>query len=56
MLDVLNRCFSQQLATQAWQERLRSLLPFYGQDLNADADLLEQVRRRSDALLGIQSS
>lgn len=56
MLDVLNRCFSQQLATQAWQERLRSLLPFYGQDLNADADLLDQVRRRSDALLGIQSS
>ena len=55
MLDVLSRCFAPQLASQAWQERLRDLLPFYGKDLNADATLLDQVRRRSDARLGLQS-
>jgi len=55
MLDVLSRCFAPQLASQAWQERLRDLLPFYGKDLNADAALLDQVRRRSDARLGLQS-
>ena len=55
MLDVLSRCFASQLATQTWQERLRALLPFYGEDLNANAALLDQVRRRSDARLGLQS-
>lgn len=55
MLDVLSRCFASQLATQTWQERLRALLPFYGEDLNANAALLDQVRRRSDAQLGLQS-
>ena len=56
MLDLLKRCFARQLATPAWQERLRALVPFYGQDLNADADLLAQVRHRSDTLLGLHAS
>ena len=53
MLEVLERCFPQRLASAAWQGRLRRLLPSYGQDLNADAALLMATRGRSDALLGL---
>lgn len=51
MLEVLQRCFSARLATEAWQQRLQALLPSYGQDLSLDAELLHRSRERSDALL-----
>jgi len=51
MLEVLERCFPERLASTAWQERIRQLLPSYGQDLNGDAELLSRTRERSDALL-----
>jgi len=54
MLEILQRCFPDRLASQAWQQRLRALLPSYGQDLNADGELLQRSRDRSDALLGLQ--
>ncbi len=54
MLDILQRCFPHRLASKAWQQRLQALLPSYGQDLNADAELLQRSRERSDALLGLQ--
>ena len=54
MLEVLQRCFPERLASEAWQQRLRALLPSYGQDLNGDAELLQRTRDRSDALLGLQ--
>ena len=53
MLEVLERCFSQQLTTAAWRERLQRLIPSYGQDINADPALLARTRERSDALLGL---
>ena len=53
MLEVLERCFPQQLASEAWRSRLGRLLPSYGQDLTGDADLMMATRQRSDALLGL---
>jgi malate dehydrogenase (quinone) len=55
MLELLQRCFGERLATAAWQERLLQLLPSYAQDLNADAELLRRTRQRNDALLGLKS-
>ncbi len=54
MLEILQRCLPDRLASQAWQQRLQALLPSYGQDLNADRELLKRSRDRSDALLGLQ--
>ncbi|QNI87532.1 malate:quinone oxidoreductase [Synechococcus sp. ROS8604] len=54
MLEILQRCLPDRLASQAWQQRLQALLPSYGQDLNADRELLQRSRDRSDALLGLQ--
>ena len=54
MLEILQRCFADRLASPAWQQRLKSLLPSYGQDLNADGERLQRSRDRSDALLGLE--
>ncbi len=56
MLEVLQRCFPQRLASDAWQRRLRVLIPSYGQDLNADAELLGRMRDRSDGALGLHAA
>ena len=56
MLEVLQRCFPQRLASEAWQQRLRELIPSYGQDLNGDAELLGRMRDRSDRVLGLRAS
>lgn len=53
MLDVLQRCFPQRLASPEWQARLRELVPAYGQSLVTDAELLQRVRSRTLSVLGL---
>jgi len=54
MLEVLQRCFRQQLASASWNERLQALLPSIGGDPVQDPALLLAMRQRSDALLDLQ--
>ena len=55
MLEVLQRCFSDRLASAAWQERLRALLPSINGDPVADPSVLHAMRERSNALLNLAS-
>ena len=47
MIDVLERCFKDRMASPEWQSRMRELVPSYGQSLINDAALLKQVRERT---------
>ncbi len=47
MLDVLQRCFPQQVQSEAWQAKLTALIPSYGKSLIDDANLLKKVRART---------
>jgi malate dehydrogenase (quinone) len=47
MIDVLERCFSTQLKTAEWQQKIKTLVPSYGESLIDDAGLLKQVRQRT---------
>ncbi|MCM0613319.1 malate dehydrogenase (quinone) [Marinobacter sediminum] len=47
MLTVLERCFPESLKTAEWQERLKTLIPSYGQSLVNDEELLTKVRERT---------
>lgn len=53
MVDVLERCFGDRLKTPEWQARIRELIPSYGQSLVDDAELLNTVRSRTLATLGL---
>jgi malate dehydrogenase (quinone) len=53
MLEVLQRCFKQRLESDAWQQRLQALLPSIQEDPQQDPQVLNQMRERSDALLGL---
>lgn len=54
MLDVLQCCFPNELATPDWQQKLKALIPSYGQSLVEDAELLGQVRSRTLKTLNLQ--
>ncbi|KPQ27215.1 MAG: malate dehydrogenase (acceptor) [Marinobacter excellens HL-55] len=47
MLDVIERCFPEKIKTDQWQERMRVLVPSYGQTLVEDEALLNRVRERT---------
>ena len=55
MLDVIERCFTQELTTDAWQAKLSALFPSYGQSLADDGALCRKVRADSLRTLGISA-
>ena len=42
MLSVLEKVFKEKVATQAWQQKIRQIVPSYGTKLNDSADRVRQ--------------
>jgi malate dehydrogenase (quinone) len=51
MLEILERCFAEEFKSDAWQEKLREMIPSFGQPLIEDADLFRKMQFRSRELL-----
>lgn len=56
MLGLMKRCFPQQATSSAWQQKLKQMIPSYGESLATDADLLRQVREHSSRVLQLPST
>ena len=44
MLQVLEKCFAEEMASDAWKGKLKEMIPSYGESLVNDAALLQQIR------------
>ncbi len=53
MLEVLERCFSEQLRSGGWMTKLKEMIPSYGESLIDNADLLRRVRSSTAEILHI---
>lgn len=53
MLSLLERCFMHRINTEQWQEKLKQMIPSYGQSLVDNPELLEQVRSYTSDVLGL---
>lgn len=53
MLDVLSRCFSEKMNSEAWQERLSAMIPSYGIDLIRDPVAFKAQNQQNQAQLGL---
>ncbi|MBR9868897.1 MAG: malate dehydrogenase (quinone) [Oceanospirillales bacterium] len=51
MINVIERCFPERLATPEWQAKMKEMVPSYGQSLIEDGQLLRTVRKRTLATL-----
>lgn len=53
MLEVIKKCFPEQLQSQPWQQKLKQIFPSYGFDLRQEADLLRRIREDTAEVLGL---
>jgi malate dehydrogenase (quinone) len=53
MIHLLERCFPEQMASEAWQRKLKEMIPSHGESLASDSELLYKVRRWTSEVLGL---
>ncbi|MBC2604948.1 malate dehydrogenase (quinone) [Pelagicoccus albus] len=53
IVEVLEKCFPEEMATDEWKTRLSAMLPAHGKKLFTDETLYSVLRTKSDRLLGI---
>jgi malate dehydrogenase (quinone) len=51
MLDLLKRCYPEQVKTAAWQAKLKEIIPSYGQSLSKNPELGRQIRKHTSKIL-----
>lgn len=56
MLGLLKKCFPNQSASDAWQSKLKDLIPSYGSSLESDGALLQRVRGWAGRVLHLPST
>lgn len=47
MLEVLQRCYPERMASGEWQAKLKEMIPSYGESLDENVPLLHEVRERT---------
>ena len=54
MIDVIGRCYKDEIKTAQWQEKLKAMIPSYGQALNENPELLEKIREETATVLKLK--
>ncbi|MFK8044557.1 MAG: malate dehydrogenase (quinone) [Crocinitomicaceae bacterium] len=54
MIDVLNKCFPEQMESKEWQSKLHELIPTYGKSLIDDGDLCLTTRKATTKVLKLE--
>jgi malate dehydrogenase (quinone) len=55
MIDLIGRCFKEEIRTPQWQEKLKTMIPSYGQALNTNPTLLEEIRKNTAEILKLNN-
>jgi malate dehydrogenase (quinone) len=55
MIQVIERCFAENLKAGGWSVKLKDIIPSYGQSLAENAALCQQVRAETAAVLNINN-
>jgi len=55
MLEVLQKCFPEQIKSKAWEEKLVAMIPSFGQSLIEDAELCKKVRKETTTILKLET-
>ncbi|MEO8239654.1 MAG: malate:quinone oxidoreductase, partial [Flavobacterium sp.] len=51
MIDLIGRCFPDQINTPEWEAKLKNMIPSYGITLNDKPELLEETRKHTSEVL-----
>jgi malate dehydrogenase (quinone) len=53
MIQLIERCFKNQAKTEAWQQKLKEMIPSYGESLATNEALSDETRARTSKALGL---
>jgi malate dehydrogenase (quinone) len=53
MLEILQRCFKKECASTRWKEKLKEIVPSFGQSISTNNDLVEKTRARTHSILNL---
>ena len=54
MIDLIGRCYPDQIKTPEWQSKLKNMIPSYGQTLNDKPELLADIRKQTAEVLQLK--
>ncbi|SHM41644.1 malate:quinone oxidoreductase [Flavobacterium xinjiangense] len=55
MTDLVGKCFKNEIVNPEWQEKLKKMIPSYGQTLNDKPSLLEEIRKNTAEILKLNN-
>ncbi|MEC4005375.1 malate:quinone oxidoreductase [Flavobacterium sp. SUN052] len=55
MIDVLNKCFKDEMNSEKWHEKLKEMIPSYESSLNENEQLLKEIRANNCAILKLNN-
>jgi malate dehydrogenase (quinone) len=55
MLEMIKKCFKEKVGTPEWQKKLKEMIPSYGQSLNQNPQLLDDIRKYTSETLKLQN-
>lgn len=53
MLELMQDCFPEQMQSEEWISKLKTMIPSYGKHLSEDKALTKEIRQRTSMVLGI---
>lgn len=56
MLEVLDKCFPEHMASTEWKSKITKMIPTYGQSLIENGDLLHDTRDRTTKILKLEAN
>lgn len=54
MIELLQKCFPEQVKTPEWDTKLKEMIPSFGQSLGKDRELCRKIRAHTAAVLNLQ--
>lgn len=55
MLSLMKKCFKNKMSTKDWKEKLKQMIPSYGQSLIEDGQLCYEIRTNTTEVLKLQA-
>jgi malate dehydrogenase (quinone) len=54
MIDLIKKCFPEEVKTEAWQAKFKEMIPSFGQSLNENTQLCDQIRNKTNEVLKLK--
>lgn len=55
MVELVSKCFPEQFSSPEWQEKLKMMIPSFGQMLNNNPILLDEIRKNTGEILKLNN-